>query len=63
MDLNDGVFVEHSALALFEHETASCPLIGWEGTLTYTHTHTHAPTQSNTHMHTHILSEFHACDF
>ena len=38
VDLNDGVFVEHSAVALFEHEIASCPLIGREGTPSHTHT-------------------------
>ena len=40
MDLNDGVFVEHSAAALFEHEIASCLLIGWEGPHTHIH-HSH----------------------
>lgn len=42
VDLNDGVFVEHSAVALFEHEIASCPLIGREGTPSHTHTHMHS---------------------
>ena len=50
VDLNDGVFVEHSAGALFEHEIASCPLIGGEGTLL---THTHA---------LFTLSGFYKCD-
>ena len=49
VDLNDGVFVEHSAVALFEHEIASCLLIGREGT-----SHTHTPCLT--------LSGFHTCD-
>ena len=51
VDLNDGVFVEHSAVALFEHEIASCPLIGREGTPSHTHTHA-----------LFTLSDFKTCD-